>query len=112
MKDIVFELLFLLVVGGLVFVTLRVYEHRRLRSKMNQVAYFSGGPLDGVEQKLAKLPETYKYTYDQPRMVTLVEGQNPQPVKTWHEATYDHLGSGVYQYVGTQLSQTPVKYGW
>lgn len=110
MRFALIDLLVFASVCGLGYVVWKAYLRRKAQSKLTKVAYFSGGPLNGTEEKLAKLPQEYLYTYDKPQMVKLVEGGKPEPVKTWFNAIYDHVGDGNYEYQGSVAAYPPPHY--
>lgn len=92
-----------LVIITISWVVYKVWVNRKARKLLTKVAYFSGGPLHGTEERLAKLPGSIHHVYDKPRMVKLVEGGKPEPVQTWYEAIYTHQGNGVYEYQGSSI---------
>lgn len=96
-------LVILAVIGGLYVIYRYMIRHMELK-KLDKVAYFSGGPLNGTQQKLLKFPRTYSYQYDRPRLIKSREGSvTPESVPCWYNALYQHTGLGVYEYQGSTV---------
>jgi hypothetical protein len=104
MRFAIIDLLVLASIIGGLYVLYRTWASNQAAKLLTKTAYFSGGPLNASEEKLAKLPASIHHVYDKPRMIKLVEGSAPVPVQTWYEAIYTHQGQGVYEYQGS----TPV----
>lgn len=110
MRFLYIDLLVIIAVVFFAWVIYKKWVNRIEQSKLIKTAYFSGGPLHGSEQKLAKLPDEIPYTYDKPKLTKLIEGAPPEPVQTWYDAIYDHQGDGVYEYQGSVPSTHPPRY--
>jgi hypothetical protein len=102
MRFFAVDILILAAVFGGLYVVYRWMVQQRENKQAKRVANFVGGPLDGKNVRLRKLPKVYNYQYDRPQTVQSTEDNpKPEPIPCWFNARYERGVGDQFDYKGS-----------